>query len=119
MAALRAAVWESDWTVGARTTSASFIAAATERGGSAAWESRSAISASTASAPARPASPRSRSPRPRVAGLAITSTCSPALTPRQSLTTAETARSRSLREGSLIAADTNATGGAAAARSGR
>ena len=53
-AALRAAVWESDWTVGARTTSAARIAAATGPGGSAAWESRSAISASTASAPARP-----------------------------------------------------------------
>ena len=52
VAALRAAVWESDWTVGARTTSAAAIAAAIGGGGSAAWEPRSAITASTASAPA-------------------------------------------------------------------
>ena len=36
VAALRAAVWESDWTVGARTTSAAAIAAAIGAGGSAA-----------------------------------------------------------------------------------
>ena len=51
LAALRAAVWESDWTVGARTTSAAPIAAPTGRGGSAACESRSAITVSVASAP--------------------------------------------------------------------
>ena len=44
---MRAAVCESDWTVGARTTSAARIAAATGGGGSAAWESRWAIRAST------------------------------------------------------------------------
>ena len=52
LAALRAAVWESDCTVGARTTSAAAIAAASAAGGSAAWEARSAITARTASAPA-------------------------------------------------------------------
>ena len=36
VARLRAAVWESDWTVGASTTSAPAIASATVRGGSAA-----------------------------------------------------------------------------------
>ena len=41
LAALRAAVWESDWIVGAITTSAASIAAATAAGGSAACESRS------------------------------------------------------------------------------
>ena len=50
--ALRAAVCESDCTVGASTTSAATIAAATVAGGSAACESRSVITASTASAPA-------------------------------------------------------------------
>ena len=60
---LRAAVWESDWTVGARTTSAAAIAAATVRGGSAACEARSEITARTASAPASAASSRRRSPR--------------------------------------------------------
>ena len=49
VAALRAAVWESDWIVGARTTSAASIAAATVAGGSAACESRSEITASVAS----------------------------------------------------------------------
>ncbi|MCB0874901.1 MAG: hypothetical protein KDB46_01780 [Solirubrobacterales bacterium] len=103
-AALREAVCDSDWTVGASTTSASLIAAAIVLGGSAAWVARSAISASTASAPALPASPRRRSPSPSVAGLAITSTSSPSRTPMQSLTTAATARPRSSRVGSLIAA---------------
>ena len=98
-AALREAVCESDWIVGAMTTSAAFIAAATVAGGSAAWVARSAISARTASAPARPASPRSRSPRPRVAGLATTRTSSPSLTWRQSWTTALTARSSSAGSG--------------------
>jgi hypothetical protein len=51
-AALRAAVCERDWTVGARTTSAAFIASAIVRGGSAAWEARSAMIAITASPPA-------------------------------------------------------------------
>ena len=51
VAALRAAVCESDWTVGARMTSASSIAAATLAGGSAPCDSRSAITASTASRP--------------------------------------------------------------------
>ncbi len=95
LATLRAAVCESDCTVGARTTSAAAIAAATGRGGSAAWESRSAITARVASAPAASASPRIRSPSPWVAGLQTTSTSSPAATPRQSRTTARTARSRS------------------------
>ena len=52
-AALRAAVCESDWTVGASTTSAASIASAIDRGGSPAWDARSAIVARTASAPAR------------------------------------------------------------------
>ena len=52
LARLRAAVWESDWIVGARTTSAAAIASATGPGGSAACDSRSCISATTASAPA-------------------------------------------------------------------
>ena len=94
-AALREAVCESDCTVGARTTSAAFIAAAIVAGGSAACDARSAINARTASAPARPASPRSRSPSPSVAGFATTSTCSPSRTRMQSLTTADTARSMS------------------------
>ena len=38
LAALRAAVWESDCTVGARTTSAAAIAAANAAGGSPAWD---------------------------------------------------------------------------------
>ena len=96
VAALRAAVCESDCTVGQRTTSAAAIAAATEAGGSVPCVSRSAISARTPSASARPASPRRRSPSPIVAGLATTSTSSPGRTPRQSRITAATARSRSL-----------------------
>ena len=91
VAALRAAVWESDWTVGASTTSAAAIAAAIGAGGSAACETRSAITLSTPSAPAAWASARRRSPRPCVAGLQITSTSSPSRTPRQSRTTALTA----------------------------
>ena len=77
LAALRAAVWESDWTVGAITTSAASIAAATVAGGSAAWESRSAITASVASAPSPWATIRIRSPSPSVTGLQTTSTSSP------------------------------------------
>ncbi len=69
VAARRAAVCESDCTVGARTTSAAAIAAATGAGGSAAWVARSVIRQLTASAPARPASARRRSPSPIVAGL--------------------------------------------------
>ena len=101
VAARRAAVCESDWTVGARTTSAAAIAAATEAGGSAACEPRSVISAITASAPSLPASPRSRVPSPIVAGLQITSTSSPSRTPRHSRTIAVTARSRSLTQTTL------------------
>ncbi len=82
LARLRAAVCESDWTVGASRTSAATIASATIAGGSPAWEARSPITASTASAPTdfgfgphrlaqavcrriaeRPAPPRSASPR--------------------------------------------------------
>ena len=96
VAARRAAVWESDCTVGARTTSAATIAAATPAGGSAACEARSAIRQSTPSAPARPASARRRSPRPIVAGLQITSSSSPSVRPMHSRTIALTARSRSL-----------------------
>ncbi len=96
VAALRAAVCESDCTVGASTTSAAAIAAATDAGGSAACEARSAIRHITPSAPTRPASPRSRSPSPIVAGLQTTTTSSPSRTPRHSRTTALTARSRSL-----------------------
>ena len=51
LARLRAAVCESDCTVGASTTSAAAIASATGPGGSAACDARSAITASTASAP--------------------------------------------------------------------
>ena len=91
VAAFRAAVWESDWTVGARRTSAAAIAAATAAGGSAAWERRSPITARVASAPAASASPRILSPSAWVAGLQTTSTSSPAETPRQSRTTAEIA----------------------------
>ena len=91
VAALRAAVWESDWTVGASTTSAAAIAAAIVAGGSAACEARSAITLSTPSAPAACASARRRSPRPCVVGLQTTSTSSPSRTPRQSRTTALTA----------------------------
>ena len=62
VAALRAAVCDSDWTVGARITSAFSIAAATSSGGSRPCESRSAITASTASRPSGSAPSRSRSP---------------------------------------------------------
>ncbi len=66
LAALRAAVWESDWIVGASTTSEATIAAATAVGGSAAWESRSDITASVASAPSPWASdPHQRARAPR------------------------------------------------------
>ena len=51
LAALRAAVWESDWIVGAITTSAASIAAATLCRRLGRCESRSAISAIVASAP--------------------------------------------------------------------
>ena len=54
VAALRAAVCESDCTVGQRTTSAAAIAAATDRGGSVPDSARSPISAMTPSAPTRP-----------------------------------------------------------------
>ncbi len=65
LAALREAVWESDWTVGAITTSAASIAAATAGGGSAACDSRSPITASVASAPTPSATVRSAPPSPR------------------------------------------------------
>ena len=77
LAALRAAVWESDWIVGARTTSAAAIAAATARGGSAAAESRSEITARVASAPSPCASIRISAPISSVTGLQTTSTSSP------------------------------------------
>ncbi len=99
LAALRAAVWESDWTVGASTTSAAAIAAATGAGGSAACESRSEITARVASAPSPCASSRICSPSSSVAGLQTTSTSSPEETPRQSRTTARTACSSSALTG--------------------
>ena len=52
VAARRAAVCESDWTVGTMITSASRIAAATAAGGSAPCCARSLITARTESAPA-------------------------------------------------------------------
>ena len=92
VAALRAAVWESDWTVGARTTSGrQHRSGDRRRAARRAWEPRSAITASTASAPASCAASRSRSPIRWVAGLQITSTSSPSRTPRQSRMTALTA----------------------------
>ena len=84
VARLREAVCESDWTVGASSTSAATIASATVAGGSPAWDSRSFITASTASAPADSASERRASPSSRVAGLQTTSTSSPGFTPMQS-----------------------------------
>ena len=91
VAARRAAVCESDLTVGSRTTSAAAIAAATESGGSLPDSARSPIRQRTPSAPRRPASPRIRSPSPIVAGFATTSTSSPSRTPRQSRTIVVTA----------------------------
>ena len=91
LARFRAAVCESDWTVGASSTSAAAIASATVPGGSAACEARSDITASTASPPASAASSRRHSPRCCVAGLQTTRTSSPSLTARQSRTTARTA----------------------------
>src|SRR5882757_1792214 len=95
LAALRAAVWDSDWIVGARTTSAAAIAAATGRGGSAAWVSRSEITARVASAPSPCASIRIKAPISSVTGLQITITSSPAATPMHWRTTVRTALSRS------------------------
>ncbi len=95
-ASRRAAVCERDCAVGHRTTSAAFIAAAIAAGGSVPCVARSAIIASRASAPARPAAPRSRSPRPSVDGLQTTRTCSPSRTAKHSSTTVVIARSRSL-----------------------
>ncbi len=77
LACLRAAVWESDWIVGASTTSASAIAAATASGGSAAADSRSEITARVASAPSPCASIRINAPISSVTGLQTTSTSSP------------------------------------------
>jgi hypothetical protein len=91
LARFREAVCESDWTVGASTTSAEAIASATVRGGSAACDTRSEITVSTVSAPASAASFRIASPIDCVAGLQITSASSPSRTPRQSRTTARTA----------------------------
>ena len=76
VAAMRAAVCDRDWSVGASTASAAAIAAAIGAGGSAACDSRSAITASTASAPVASASDRIRSASSRVAGLQITNTSS-------------------------------------------
>ena len=95
LARLRAAVCESDWTVGASTTSAAAIASATVRGGSPACEARSVITARVDSAPASWASARIASPIGCVAGLQIVRTSSPSRTPRQSRTTARTAFGRS------------------------
>ena len=72
VARFRAAVCESDWTVGASSTSATAIASATVSGGSAACEARSDITVRTASAPTSAASPRSSSPMFCVAGLQTT-----------------------------------------------
>ena len=95
LASLRAAVWESDWIVGARTTSAAAIAAATARGGSAATESRSEITARVASAPSPCASIRISAPISSVTGLQTTSTSSPGETPMHCRTTVRTAMSSS------------------------
>ena len=62
VARLRAAVCESDCTVGARMTSAAAIASATVPGGSAPCAARSEITVSTASPPASAASALSASP---------------------------------------------------------
>ena len=99
LAALRAAVWESDWIVGAITTSAASIAAATAAGGSAACESRSAISAIVASAPSPWATIRISAPSSSVTELQTTRTSSPASTARQSRTTVSTALSRASATG--------------------
>ena len=71
LAARRAAVWESDWIVGASTTSAATIAAATGIGGSAPLESSSEITASVAKAPSPSASIRISAPISSVTGLQI------------------------------------------------
>ena len=94
LAALRAAVWESDCRVGAITTSAASIAAATVAGGSAACESRSAITASVASAPSPWATIRISAPSSSVTGLQTTRTSSSGATARHPRTTASTALSR-------------------------
>jgi len=69
--------------------------AATVRGGSAACDSRSEITANVASAPSPCASIRIKAPISSVTGLQITRTSSPADTPMHCRTTVRTALSRS------------------------
>ena len=95
VAARRALVWESDWIVGASTTSAATIAAATGVGGSAPLESSSEITARVANAPSPSASIRISAPMSSVTGLQITSTSSPGSIRRQSRRTVLTALSSS------------------------
>ena len=96
LARLRAAVCESDCTVGASTTSAAAIASATvARRLAGVGRALGHHRQHRVGAGLRPPRRASRSPSAWVAGLQTTSTSSPSLTPRQSLTTARTACSRS------------------------